>query len=164
MHCLWCDGRWAGDTWYRRGAPSKAGGPRSVRVCRSLKGKDQRPGLAANHLVDTISCGAWRPAAQRTLDRQGREGRGVQRGGDLHKKRIAYLLWTKIPLLPWGGRSTPKLPSLEFIQQVPRSVHKLRSSTKERISLSAALRHVMGGVESKATWFLQMKILLNKII
>ncbi|GBP61822.1 hypothetical protein EVAR_97264_1 [Eumeta japonica] len=85
------DGGWAGDTWYRRGAPSKAGGPRCVRVCRSLKGKGQRPGLAANHLVDTVSCGAWRPTAQRTLDRQGREGRGAQRGGDLHKKRIPYL-------------------------------------------------------------------------
>ncbi|GBP11674.1 hypothetical protein EVAR_77795_1 [Eumeta japonica] len=82
------DGRWAGDTWYRRGALSKAGGPRSVRVCRSLKGKGQRPGLAANHLVDTVSCGAWRSVAQRTLDRQGREGRGAQRGGDQHKKRI----------------------------------------------------------------------------
>ncbi|GBP42834.1 hypothetical protein EVAR_83353_1 [Eumeta japonica] len=35
------DGGWAGDTWYRREAP-KAGGPRSVRVCRSLKGKGQR--------------------------------------------------------------------------------------------------------------------------
>ncbi|GBP29737.1 Ubiquitin carboxyl-terminal hydrolase 7 [Eumeta japonica] len=47
------DGGWAGGTWYRRGAPSKAGGPRFVRVCRSRKGKGQRPGLAANHLVDT---------------------------------------------------------------------------------------------------------------
>ncbi|GBP06022.1 hypothetical protein EVAR_3268_1 [Eumeta japonica] len=56
---------------------SKAGGPSSVRVCRSLKGKGQRPGLAANHLVDTVSCEAWRPAAPRTLDRQGREGRGA---------------------------------------------------------------------------------------
>ncbi|GBP26307.1 hypothetical protein EVAR_95477_1 [Eumeta japonica] len=70
-------GGWAGDTWYRRGAPFKAGGPRSVRVCRSLKGKGQRPGLAANRLVDTVSCGVWRPAAPRTLDRQGREGRGA---------------------------------------------------------------------------------------
>ncbi|GBP24823.1 hypothetical protein EVAR_14156_1 [Eumeta japonica] len=48
------DGGWAGDTWYRRGAPSKAGGPRSVRDCRSLKGKGQRPGHAANHFVDTV--------------------------------------------------------------------------------------------------------------
>ncbi|GBP85207.1 hypothetical protein EVAR_47643_1 [Eumeta japonica] len=52
---------------------SKAGGPRSVRVCRSLKG--QRPGSLQITLVDTVSCGVWRPAAPRTLDRQGREGR-----------------------------------------------------------------------------------------
>ncbi|GBP32533.1 hypothetical protein EVAR_23944_1 [Eumeta japonica] len=50
-------GGWAGDTWCRPGAPSKAGGPRSVRVCRSLEGKGQRPGLAANHFVDTVSFG-----------------------------------------------------------------------------------------------------------
>ncbi|GBP24424.1 hypothetical protein EVAR_19300_1 [Eumeta japonica] len=85
-------GGWAGDTWYRLGAPSKAGGPRSVRVCRSLKKKGQHLGLAANRVVDTVNiCGAWRPAAQRTLERQGREGRGAQRGGDLHKKRIVKL-------------------------------------------------------------------------
>ncbi|GBP10442.1 hypothetical protein EVAR_76309_1 [Eumeta japonica] len=59
-------GGWAGDTWYRRGAPSKAGGPRSVRVCRSLKGKGQRPGLAANRLVDTVSCGCGGAADSRS--------------------------------------------------------------------------------------------------
>ncbi|GBP90873.1 hypothetical protein EVAR_78523_1 [Eumeta japonica] len=36
---------------------SKAGGPRSVRVCRSLKGKGQRPGSLQITLVDTVSCG-----------------------------------------------------------------------------------------------------------
>ncbi|GBP92956.1 hypothetical protein EVAR_84059_1 [Eumeta japonica] len=99
------DGGWAGDTWYRRGAPSKGGGPRSVRVCRSLKGKGQRPGHTANHVVDTVSelekseiikyikrCEAWRPAGQRTLDRQGREGRGAQRGGDLHRENTYEIL------------------------------------------------------------------------
>ncbi|GBP83465.1 hypothetical protein EVAR_103346_1 [Eumeta japonica] len=40
------------------------------------EGERPAPGLAANHLVDTVSCGVWRPAA-RTLDRQGREGRGA---------------------------------------------------------------------------------------
>ncbi|GBP68236.1 hypothetical protein EVAR_50381_1 [Eumeta japonica] len=58
------DGGWAGDTWYRRGAPFKAGGPRFIRVCRSLKGKGQRPGLAANHLVDTL----WSVAAGGVAD------------------------------------------------------------------------------------------------
>ncbi|GBO98687.1 hypothetical protein EVAR_91963_1 [Eumeta japonica] len=86
------DGGWAGDTWYRRGALSKAGGPRSVRVCRSLKGKGQRPGLAANHLVDTVSelktwnnklllvveCGGG--GAGLSIGRAGRVA-----GGDLHK-------------------------------------------------------------------------------
>ncbi|GBP91095.1 hypothetical protein EVAR_22430_1 [Eumeta japonica] len=41
------------------------------------EGERPAPGLAANQLVDTVSCEAWRPAAPRTLDRQGREGRGA---------------------------------------------------------------------------------------
>ncbi|GBP39234.1 hypothetical protein EVAR_22638_1 [Eumeta japonica] len=67
------DGGWAGDTWYRRGAPSKAGGPRSVRVCRSLKGKASAR-LAANHLVDTVrECGA-RSVTSATADGLAPEG------------------------------------------------------------------------------------------
>ncbi|GBO98771.1 hypothetical protein EVAR_101280_1 [Eumeta japonica] len=47
------DGGWAGDTWYRRGAP-----PRPVVPVRPglpfPEGERPAPGLAANHLVDTV--------------------------------------------------------------------------------------------------------------
>ncbi|GBP59531.1 hypothetical protein EVAR_42437_1 [Eumeta japonica] len=82
------DGGWTGDTWCRRVAPSKAGGPRSVRVCRSLKG-----------------CGALRSAAQWTLDRQGREGRGAQRDGDLHRKQKCEILLSKSAVSGRAGAS-----------------------------------------------------------
>ncbi|GBP87741.1 hypothetical protein EVAR_19922_1 [Eumeta japonica] len=44
------DGGWAGDTWYRRGAPPRpvVPGPSGLPF---LKGKSQRLGLAANHLA-----------------------------------------------------------------------------------------------------------------
>ncbi|GBP62436.1 hypothetical protein EVAR_3138_1 [Eumeta japonica] len=48
-------------------------------VCRSLKGKGQRPGLAANRFVDTVSirCGAWRRSGLSV----GRAGRVAGRSG-----------------------------------------------------------------------------------
>ncbi|GBP07262.1 hypothetical protein EVAR_91902_1 [Eumeta japonica] len=62
-------GRWADDTWYRRGT-LQAGGPRSVRVCRSLKARSQKEaeGLAqitslTPLVVGVAADGAWTRSA-----------------------------------------------------------------------------------------------------
>ncbi|GBP35689.1 hypothetical protein EVAR_75014_1 [Eumeta japonica] len=73
----WSEGLWRVGGRHLVSARStlKAGGPRSVRVCRSLKGKGQRQGSLqiASLTPLVVECGG---AAPRTLDRQGREGRG----------------------------------------------------------------------------------------
>ncbi|GBP73641.1 hypothetical protein EVAR_56320_1 [Eumeta japonica] len=70
---------------------------------RKLATRPGRPGSRGSAGRVVFICGVWRPAAQRTLERQGREGRGAQWIGDLHKKVL--LSWSA-----GSGRAVASVP------------------------------------------------------